>query len=254
MHTNRTNYFIDTEFIEGFHTPLFGKKRHHIDLISIAIVCEDGRRYEAISREYKYEDASDWVKENVIRPLYLKCIGNNGVYHRYTEQTFHKIYGKPNNQIAKEIFDFVNPQIAYSADKYKEFINGSNDLAFEPLSGYHFTKPVFWGYFADYDWVLFCSLWGTMMSLPAGFPMYCRDLKQELDTAAEEYAASSFSMGGLIPFDKKIELIKQVKSYPKQTNEHLAIADALWNFELYKFIIEKKYYQQPKRINDTISE
>lgn len=30
-------YFLDTEFIEGFHKPLFGKRRHFIDLISIAI-------------------------------------------------------------------------------------------------------------------------------------------------------------------------------------------------------------------------
>ena len=33
-------YFFDTEFIEGFHKPLFGKRRHHIDLISIGIVDE----------------------------------------------------------------------------------------------------------------------------------------------------------------------------------------------------------------------
>ena len=45
-------YFIDCEFIEGFHKPLFGKRRHFIDLISIGIVCEDGREYYAISKEF----------------------------------------------------------------------------------------------------------------------------------------------------------------------------------------------------------
>ena len=45
-------YFLDTEFIEGFHKPLFGKKRHFIDLISIGIVCEDGREYYAVSNEF----------------------------------------------------------------------------------------------------------------------------------------------------------------------------------------------------------
>lgn len=42
------------------------------------------------------------------------------------------------------------------------------------------TTPEFWGYFADYDWVLFCQLWGTMMDLPAMFPNFCMDLKQSM--------------------------------------------------------------------------
>lgn len=39
-------------------------------------------------------------------------------------------------------------------------------------------KPEFWGYYADYDWVVFCWLFGTMMELPKGWPMYCNDIKQ----------------------------------------------------------------------------
>lgn len=42
-------------------------------------------------------------------------------------------------------------------------------------------KPEFWGYYADYDWVAFCQLFGTMMDLPPSFPMYCRDIKQWCD-------------------------------------------------------------------------
>ena len=41
--------------------------------------------------------------------------------------------------------------------------------------------PEFWGYYADYDWVVLCQLFGTMMDLPKGWPMYCRDLRQALD-------------------------------------------------------------------------
>lgn len=43
-------YYIDTEFIEGFYEDRAGKERHSIDLISIGIVCENGRMYSAISR------------------------------------------------------------------------------------------------------------------------------------------------------------------------------------------------------------
>lgn len=42
-------------------------------------------------------------------------------------------------------------------------------------------KPEIWGYFADYDWVVFCQLFGRMVDLPKGMPMYCRDLKQLMD-------------------------------------------------------------------------
>ncbi len=41
-------YFLDQEFHEGFHKPIFGKKRHFIDLISIGIVSEDDRKFYAI--------------------------------------------------------------------------------------------------------------------------------------------------------------------------------------------------------------
>ena len=50
-------YFIDTEFIEDGFT---------IDLISIGIVCEDGREFYAINSDCNLDRASDWVKTNVI--------------------------------------------------------------------------------------------------------------------------------------------------------------------------------------------
>src|SRR5689334_2024900 len=30
-------------------------------------------------------------------------------------------------------------------------------------------SPEFWAYYADYDWVALCQLYGTMMDLPAGW-------------------------------------------------------------------------------------
>lgn len=66
-------------------------------------------------------------------------------------------------------------------------------------------RPEFWGYYADYDWVVFCWLFGTMMDLPDGYPMYCRDLKQWCD-----------SLGN--------------PRLPKQkSGEHHALEDARWN-------------------------
>lgn len=38
--------------------------------------------------------------------------------------------------------------------------------------------PEFWAYYADYDWVALCQLYGRMIDLPKGWPMFCRDVKQ----------------------------------------------------------------------------
>lgn len=53
-------YFIDTEFAEHPNT---------ISLISIGIVCEDGRMFYAENSEFNPDDANDWVKANVLPKL-----------------------------------------------------------------------------------------------------------------------------------------------------------------------------------------
>lgn len=50
-------YWFDTEFIEDGKT---------IDLISIGIVSEDGRKYYAVSNEFNWHAASEWVMQNVL--------------------------------------------------------------------------------------------------------------------------------------------------------------------------------------------
>jgi hypothetical protein len=67
-------------------------------------------------------------------------------------------------------------------------------------------RPEFWAYFADYDWVVFCQLFGTMIDLPKTFPQHCMDLKQRMEDL------------GL----KRADLPAQPAS------EHHALADALW--------------------------
>ena len=73
-------------------------------------------------------------------------------------------------------------------------------------------KPEFWGYYADYDWVVFCQIFGAMIDLPKGWPMYCRDIKQLCDSCGNP-------------------------KLPEQTSkEHNALNDARWNLEAYKFL------------------
>lgn len=196
-------YFIDFEFIEGFHKPLFGKRRHFIDMISVGIVSEDGRTYYAISNEFNPKDADQWVKDNVIAPI---CIDKS-----YSISDLKKHVGKSNNKIASDIASFFGC-----------WQDGPINMAPEGIEVY--------GYYADYDWVLFCSLFGRMIDLPKGFPMYCRDLKQMFDDKISPSEIRS------IGYDAAVERLKKKKGYPVQKDEHNALSDAKWDLELYKFL------------------
>lgn len=73
-------------------------------------------------------------------------------------------------------------------------------------------KPEIWAYYADYDWVALCQLFGTMMDLPKGWPMYCRDVKQLCDNLGNP------------------KLPEQGKG------EHHALADARWTRQAWEFL------------------
>ena len=96
------------------------------------------------------------------------------------------------------------------------------------------TNVEFYAYYADYDWVAFCWLFGKMIDLPKGFPMYCKDLKQELERLNETLGYNCDAKG-------KSYRLQEKPNYPKQTNEHNSLADARWNYELYKFLWASKY-------------
>lgn len=199
-------YFIDTEFIEGFHKPLLGKRRHFIDLISIGIVCEDGREYYAVSNEYRYSDADEWVKKNVILTAYKSSVSGDA-RNQFDATDFHHHFGKSNSQIASDITNFIyNTEYPMAETAVQK--------AFVRIGQ---ISPVFYGYYADYDWVLFCSLFGRMIDLPKGFPMYCRDLKQMMD-------------------EKGLDAEWKRGNCPDPEGEHNALVDAKFNRELYNLI------------------
>ncbi len=137
-------HWLDTEFIErGPDYP--------IDLISIGIVAQDGREYYALNYDCNHSKASDWVKKNVlsqIPPMPLPQIYSSP--KQYQESEAGRQGWRNKATISLEINLFVGTD----------------------------SKPEFWADYADYDWVVFCQIFGTMMDLPAGFPMYCNDIQQ----------------------------------------------------------------------------
>lgn len=156
-------YFYDTEFIEDGRT---------IDLVSIGIVAEDGREYYAQSVEFHPAKASDWVKENVLAHLEMCAQANITVDMRqpYINQiNHHRRQGHCANT-----YRVLPPCPWRTREQIKADI-----LAFMDIEKY--GTPELWAYYADYDHVVFCQLFGTMMDLPPGFPMYTRDIKQWAD-------------------------------------------------------------------------
>lgn len=86
------------------------------------------------------------------------------------------------------------------------------DIALEVLKFIGTDKPEIWAYYADYDWVVLCQLFGRMIDLPKGWPMFCLDIKQ-----------LAWSKGN--------------PALPKQEKgHHNALADARWNRAAWDFL------------------
>jgi len=142
-----------------------------IEVLSVALVAENNREFYAVNSDANHARANDWVKANVLPRLY----DDIGVCCPLL-RVCHSLIGHG-------VLEFIDPD----------------------------PKPVFWGYYADYDWVAFCQLFGTMTNLPAGFPMYCRDITQLCD-----------SLGN--------------PRLPVCPGEHHALVDARWNKKAYEFL------------------
>jgi hypothetical protein len=140
---------------------------------------EDGRTIDLISIGMVREDGKTYYAENdeCDRTKASQWVKDNVFPHLRHDQR------KPRYRIAADIYDFA---------------------------GY---KPEFWAYYADYDWVVLCQLYGTMMQLPEKWPMYCRDVKQLCDSLGNP------------------PLIKQTEG-----PEHNALADAIWTKAAWEYL------------------
>lgn len=171
----KTKYWFDTEFIEDGKT---------IELISIGIVCEDGRELYCENSSVDLNRANDWVKENVIPHL----------WHRQEDKKEYNIWLRGGGRGGFMSHDLIRYEV-------RNFVHLDTD-----------AKPEFWAYYDEYDWVVLCQLFGTMMDLPEGWPMFAMDLKQ-----------SAVMIG-----DPEL---------PKQSStEHHALEDARWTKEACEFL------------------
>lgn len=106
------------------------------------------------------------------------------------------------------VMENVKPYLSGDAIPRAEIAQQIDDFILGP-------RPEFWAYFADYDWVVFCWLFGTMGDLPRRFPQHCMDLQQLAKVA-------------------KVSRLKE--AVPQDGTEHNALDDARWNLKAYKFL------------------
>jgi hypothetical protein len=155
-------FFLDTEFIAA------GTR---LDLISLALVANNGKEFYAVSTEFDEAQCSDWVRLNVLPHLPER--GKSGAWMTRAEM----------------------------AGRLKHFIDKQRGT----------ETAEFWAYFAAYDWVLFCQLFGSLVQLPEGWNELCWDLRQWAYHLGEP----------LLPQQPEEE-------------KHDALADARWNRVIYQ--------------------
>lgn len=179
-------FYYDTEFLEDGRT---------IDFLSIGVVSEDDQEYYAVNGEFSGAAwlkllANPWMVKNVL-PFIPTVEGVMGpVIDRDHEHV------KPLHTIKSDLLNFMG---------YKHHATDGK------------TPPrpqdiELWADFAAYDHIVFCQLWGKMMDLPTGMPMYTNDIQQ---------AYRSFNAAAFIPPERKMQ-----PPVCDLEDQHHALADA----------------------------
>jgi 3'-5' exoribonuclease-like protein len=155
--------FYDCEFLENGRT---------IDLISIGMVAHTDvggeSTYYAVN-DALLREASDlhqcvirhsWLMNNVVPHLPLKGhpSGNGPIYQRAGDPP-----RSPRFVLDPDHEDVLPLRIIKR--EVREFVMGWEE------------EPELWAWYGAYDHVALCQLFGTMMDLPKGFPMWTNDVR-----------------------------------------------------------------------------
>jgi 3' exoribonuclease, RNase T-like len=148
----------DCEFLEDGRT---------IELISIGMVAEDGREYYAVCSDAPWDRIrqSDWLVRNVLPSLPVTCRKTLDTYLAHPEGVW------PYPSLDPVGIDLRNSLVKprqVIANEVRDFILAAPD-------------PELWAWYAAYDHVVLCQLWGPMIALPEGIPMFTSDLRQECE-------------------------------------------------------------------------
>ena len=180
-------YFFDTEFIDDGTT---------IELISIGMVCEDGRELYLVSNEFDESRCDEWLRANVLNQLPPR-----DAYHSGSLWATSDAYSKA--------CDAVLGPVWRSRAQIRDAIR---DFVVDEGNG---VKAEFIAYFASYDWVVLAQLFGKMIDLPKHFTWLVHDLR----TWATDHGFTG-----------------KFKELLPDTGHHDALADARWNRDAYNVL------------------
>ncbi|GAB2468250.1 polyadenylate-specific 3'-exoribonuclease AS [Streptosporangium sandarakinum] len=151
--------FYDCEFLEDGRT---------IDLISIGMVAEDGREFYAVNEDIATDPLHSWIcrhqwlMENVVPHLPLST-GRTRTQKGHGRITTSSTYlGFFNLDMTSN--DVMPRRMIRNA--VRDFILATPDVEL-------------WAWYGAYDHVALAQLWGRMIDLPTGVPMWTNDLRQE---------------------------------------------------------------------------
>lgn len=213
----------------------------------------------ALKEKGIYQEKEYWIRENVLKPIFFDLLVQelkessinpfdkidiklwwlrdlNQFKESIQSTNFKKFkglinkYGKTNKQIANEVKEFCLNKVIIRN------LKGKITASMDPYK----SDPEFYTYYGAYDWVVFCWLFGKMINLPKGFPMFSRDLKVMLDDKVNSFANIQKITANqdikVETFKDKLNTIKSMQNYPKQSNEHNALDDAKFNKKLHEFL------------------
>lgn len=153
-----TRYFYDTEFIEDGRT---------IELISIGIVADDGREYYAVNGDITRPFRGWGLRRRIRKHAWIM----DNVVSSLPRPKGDWILQMPN----RWLFDYANravkPRFLISYE-VKNFLLEGHDMSMPDIE--------LWADYAAYDHVALAQLWGPMVKLPHGIPMFTNDIQQEL--------------------------------------------------------------------------
>lgn len=187
--------FYDTEFLED------GERIH---LISIGMVAEDGRELYAVNEDVTRDPLygrickHQWLMEHVVPHLPLNN-GSTGSQKRHGRLSTVSAY-----------CGFFNLDMASNLVMPRRMIRNA-------VRDFILATPAaeLWAWYGAYDHVALCQLWGRMVDLPKGVPMWTNDLRQEV---------ARFGLG-----DDDIPT--------QETGQHDALADARHNKVIAEFLL-----------------
>ncbi|MFB7707868.1 3'-5' exoribonuclease domain-containing protein [Streptomyces sp. NPDC056105] len=187
-----TSLDYDWEFLED---------GRHIDPISIGMTADDGREYYAVNALLAERSWRGWRLRRRIRKH--KWLMENVVPH------LPQPHGDWRNQMPQSwLFNYLDPAvkpIERIADEVMDFIRATG------------PDVELWASYGAYDHVALAQLWGRMIDLPEGVPMFTHDIQQERARLG-------------IPWD----------ALPQQeSGEHNALSDARHNQTVRRWLAER---------------